>query len=155
MKQPYEFLVRWDHMTGELKGAHVKFYDTATQREGDAESVAIAGAAGFPISDVLTAIESGAILAMDAAKEAADAAKVVAPAPSTKVSMRQARLALLGAGLLDDVEAGIAGMDKAAQIDWQCAESVERNSALVATLGTALGLDDAAVDGLFAQAATL
>lgn len=68
MAQPYELLVRWDHQTGVLKGAHVKVFDGATNTEGDAQSVAIAGAAGFPLADVLTAIEQGAIAAMVAAQ---------------------------------------------------------------------------------------
>lgn len=60
---PYEFLVRFDHITGEYKGAHVKLYDNVTMREGDAQ--AVGGATGFPIGDILTAIEQGSILAAD------------------------------------------------------------------------------------------
>ena len=67
MLQPYEFLVRWDHLTGVLKGAHIKLFDTVTMLEGHAQSVAIAGASGFPLAEVLTAVEVGAIAALDAA----------------------------------------------------------------------------------------
>ena len=76
MLQPYEFLVRWDHLTGVLKGAHIKLFDTVTMQEGRAQAVAIAGASGFPIAEVLTAIEIGAIAAYDAAviKHAAEIA---------------------------------------------------------------------------------
>lgn len=82
---PYEFLVRWDYQTGALKGAYVRVY-TATKdaagiilsgKEGDAQPVAVAGALGFPLIDILTAIQSGAIIAMDdaiAAKAAAETA---------------------------------------------------------------------------------
>ncbi|MFM9829724.1 MAG: hypothetical protein ACKVOB_13445 [Sphingomonas sp.] len=74
------------------------------------------------------------------------------------VSMRQARLALLGAGLLDDVEAAINGIADAAartaaQIDWEYATEVRRVSPLVASLGPALGLTDAQIDALFVAAA--
>jgi len=67
---PYEFLVRWDHNTGALKGAHIKMFDDVTQQEGMAQPVAIAGAIGFPLADVLTAIQSGAIIAADTANAA-------------------------------------------------------------------------------------
>jgi hypothetical protein len=76
------------------------------------------------------------------------------PVPSF-VSMRQARLALLGAGLLDTVNAGIGQMGQAEQIEWEYASEVRRDSALVAAMGAALNLDDAALDALFVTAATL
>ena len=67
---PYEFLVRWDHVTGALKGAHIKTYDSVTNQEGEAQPVAMAGATGFPIASVLTAIEQGAIISMVDAQKA-------------------------------------------------------------------------------------
>ena len=80
------------------------------------------------------------------------------PVPQS-ITMRQARLALLNAGLLDDVEAAIITMDEAqraqTQIEWEYAQTVERDNALVAVLGPMLGLDDAAIDSLFSMAATL
>ncbi len=82
------------------------------------------------------------------------------PTPVTAVTMRQARLALLGAGLLDDVDAAIASIPdpvqrKAAQIEWEYATIVERNSALIQQLAPALGLTEAQMDELFATAARL
>lgn len=77
---------------------------------------------------------------------------VYTPPPSkvpTSLSMRQARLALLGAGLLDTVQAGVATMPQASQIEWEFAATVDRSSPLVAALSGALGLDDAALDVLF------
>lgn len=75
------------------------------------------------------------------------------------ITMRQARLALLNAGLLDDVEAAIITMDEPqrtqTQIEWEYAQEVQRDNALVAALGPMLGLDDAAIDSLFSMAATL
>ena len=55
------------------------------------------------------------------------------PVPQS-VTMRQARLALLGAGLLDDVDAALAAIPdatqrRAAQIEWEYAATVERISA--------------------------
>lgn len=69
------------------------------------------------------------------------------------VTMRQARLALLGAGLLDDVEAAISSLPspqkEAARIEWEYAAEVQRHNGLALVLGAALGLDDAGLDALF------
>ena len=75
------------------------------------------------------------------------------------VTMRQARLALLGAGLLASVDAAIDGLPspqkEAARIEWEYATEVQRSSGLVPMMGVALGLDDAALDALFIAAAAL
>ena len=75
------------------------------------------------------------------------------------VSMRQARLALLQAGKLADVDAAIAALPspekEAAQIEWEYAAEVKRTSKLVQSLTPALGLYEAEMDGLFKLAATL
>ena len=80
------------------------------------------------------------------------------PVPS-QVTMRQARLALLKAGKLSQVAGIIEAMPspqrEAAQIEWEYSQTVERHRALVAVLAPALGLDDAATDELFIQAAKL
>ena len=75
------------------------------------------------------------------------------------VSMRQARLALLGAGLLASVEATIDSLPspqkEAARIEWEYATEVQRSSGLVPMMGAALGLDDAGLDALFIAAEEL
>lgn len=71
------------------------------------------------------------------------------------VEMRQARLALLGAGLLDKVDAAIAGMDRATQIAWEFADPVHRDSATLAGIAAGLGLTSKQVDDLFRSAAAL
>ena len=95
----------------------------------------------------------------ESADPTADEIKAMRPPVPQSITMRQARLALLNAGLLDDVEAAIITMDEAqrtqTQIEWEYAETVERDNALVAALGPKLGLDDAAIDSLFSMAATL
>jgi hypothetical protein len=90
-----------------------------------------------------------------------------APAPSViqSVTMRQAQLALLGAGLLDDVEAAIQGMPettpaevaqkKAAKITWDKSSEVKRDNWLIAAMAGPLHLTPQMVDNLFAVAATL
>ena len=75
------------------------------------------------------------------------------------VTMRQARLALFGAGMLDDIDAAIDSLPspqkEAARIEWEYATEVQRSSDLVPMMGAALGLDDAALDALFIEAAAL
>lgn len=77
----------------------------------------------------------------------------------TQVTMRQARLALLGAGLLSQVNAAIASLPspqkEAAQIDWEFAATVDRSFGLVPAMGAALGMTNAQLDALFVQAAAL
>ena len=94
----------------------------------------------------------------DAAIAADIEAKRKASVPSS-VTMRQARLALLGAGLLARVDAAINGLPspqkEAARIEWEYATEVQRSSGLVPMMRVALGLDDAALDALFIGAAAL
>lgn len=82
-----------------------------------------------------------------------------AAAVPESVTMRQARLALLGAGLLAQVNAVVADMPgaegDAVRIEWEFSSTVERNRPLVLSLIAALGLTDAQLDDLFRQAAAL
>ena len=81
------------------------------------------------------------------------------PYVPASVTMRQARLALLGAGLLASVDAAIDSLPspqkEAARIEWEYASEVQRSSGIVPMMGAALGLDDAALDALFIEAAAL
>ena len=89
------------------------------------------------------------------------AVSVVANTPPriARVTMRQARLALLGAGLLPNVNAAIAAMTgpqgEAARIEWEYSQEVQRDRGLVSTLGAQLGMTEAQLDALFATAAAL
>ena len=89
-------------------------------------------------------------------EEVAEADKPVPIVPQA-VTMRQARLALLAVGLLDDVENAIDAIPdvtarRAALIDWEYATDVRRDSPLIAQLGPALGLTNAQIDELFIAA---
>lgn len=81
------------------------------------------------------------------------------PVVPQTITPRQARLALLGAGLLSSVDAAIDSLPEpqksAARIEWEYAVTVERNSPLVTNLGGALGLTAAQIDDLFIQAVEL
>jgi hypothetical protein len=71
------------------------------------------------------------------------------------VSPRQMKLAMLGAGMLDDVEAFVAAADRAVQITWENAVEWRRDDAMVNGMGAAFGLTSPQVDDLFTAAATL
>lgn len=87
-----------------------------------------------------------------------DAPPVVPPTPPHSVTMRQARLALLEAGQLAAINAAIAGMPspqrEAAQIEWEFAATVDRDSAFLQGLAQVLGLTEAQIDALFLLAAS-
>lgn len=78
-----------------------------------------------------------------------------APPPITSVTPRQARLALLGAGLLDTVNSMIEGLSPADRITWDYATTIERTDPLIASLGAALELTEEQIDALFTNAASL
>ena len=75
------------------------------------------------------------------------------------VTMRQARLALLNAGLLAQVTNAVTAMTgpegDAARIEWEFSSEVKRNQPLVAALAPIIGMDDAQLDALFIAAALL
>lgn len=78
----------------------------------------------------------------------------------TSVTMRQARIALLKQGLLDNVEPILASIPdelerRAAQIAWEYSASVERDHPLIAALALGLSLQESDVDALFELAASL
>ena len=84
----------------------------------------------------------------------------IVPVVPQSVTMRQARLALLGVGLLDDVDAAIAAIPdpaqrQAAQIEWEYATVIERKSSLVQSLAAGLGLTAPAIDALFEAASRI
>lgn len=87
-----------------------------------------------------------------------DYVPVVVAVPEV-VTMRQARLALLGAGLLAQVNTAVANMPgaegDAARIEWEYAQEVRRDSPLVAALSAAFGWTGAQLDDLFTEGAKL
>lgn len=76
------------------------------------------------------------------------------PVP-TQLTMRQTRLALLHAGLLDTVSSGVSQMSKASQIEWEFASSVTRDNPLVFTIAQTLGLSEVDLDNLFIEGSKL
>lgn len=76
-----------------------------------------------------------------------------------EVTMRQARLALHAAGLLNNVATAINGLTEPAktqaQIEWEYSNSLVRSNPFVATLGGALGLTSDQIDDLFIAASQI
>ncbi|WP_297984812.1 hypothetical protein [uncultured Campylobacter sp.] len=72
-----------------------------------------------------------------------------------KISIRQAKLALLGAGLLDDIENAMASTDRSVQISWEYATEFERDNPLILYFQSQLNLSKEQVDNLFIQAKEL
>lgn len=77
----------------------------------------------------------------------------------SKVTMRQARLALLQEGLLDQVETLLASLEgpegQAARIEWDYSSEVHRTKPFVVMLGTQLGLTEEQMDDLFIKASNI
>ena len=75
------------------------------------------------------------------------------------VTMRQARLALRRGGHLSAVQAAIDSLPEPertdAEIEWEYAQTVERDSMLVSSLKSALSLTESELDELFTLAASL
>lgn len=81
-------------------------------------------------------------------------------APAVRVvTMRKAQLAMLAAGVLDDVEAALAGIPgdtgRAARIEWNQATEIRRDWPLVNQMAAQLGMSEAALDALFDAAEAL
>ena len=139
--------VTYDPATGALLGAYRQAPAAAhTHRIEVTDAAVYAAWVSYKANDARTALE-------------ALPAPTPAPAVPRAVTMRQARLALLGAGLLDDVETAINAMSDpaktAARIEWDYSSELQRGHALVASLGAALGLTSGQVDSLFTTAAGL
>ena len=82
------------------------------------------------------------------------------PAPQVQtVTMRQCRIALLEAGLLDAVQSSIATMPgtegERARINWEYAQEVRRDWPLISYMAGDLGLTDEQVDALFVTASAI
>lgn len=76
------------------------------------------------------------------------------------ITMRQAKLALLEAGLLDSVEAAISAMEESKRkrvtsIEWEYATLVERDWQTLKDVAALIGLTESQVDQLFIAASKL
>ena len=81
--------------------------------------------------------------------------EIIEPVRVMVVTAKQARLALLQYGILDQVETAIKVATRDIQITWEFAETVHRDAALVLSIGRSLGLTSDQIVGLFNLASTL
>lgn len=91
------------------------------------------------------------ILSMDELIEVLRQANVP---PYVTVTPRQARLALLEAGLLDAVETAVNTAGGATKIAWDYATEIYRGDPLIDAIGTALNVSEEQKDALFERAAS-
>ena len=88
--------------------------------------------------------------------EVVDFSRAVSTVVPPSVTAAQARLALLAAGLLDQVQPAIDALPdderKAAQIKWDYGATVDRADRFTVALGAALNLSETQMDDLFIAA---
>ena len=70
----------------------------------------------------------------------------------TKVTMRQARLALSQMDLLQTINSAINSMTEVAQIEWEYASRIERNNPLFIQLAVTLNFTEQQIDDFFTTA---
>jgi hypothetical protein len=103
-------------------------------------------------------LDAGGVLEPEFTQEELDA-QAEALRLGKEVTMKQARLALLNAGLLSQVESTIAGLpspDKeAVSIQWEYSTTLRRSHSWVLALADALGLTESQLDDLFTTAESL
>ena len=72
------------------------------------------------------------------------------------ITMRQARLALLGEGLLTTVDEAIANStDEVLKVEWEYATEVRRDWSNLIAMATSLGMTEEQLDDLFIKASKL
>lgn len=91
---------------------------------------------------------------LDKVVESVELEDIVVPVPQ-EVTPRQARLALLAIGKLDEVEAAISQAPRELQITWNYASVIERNDSALLAMADSLGIDEVELDELFELAAKL
>jgi chorismate mutase len=69
-RTPYEFLARWDDMTGQFKGAHIQYFDSVLkdgQRVAGSASKAFGVGEGmaFPLNDIINQMHVDALAELD------------------------------------------------------------------------------------------
>lgn len=112
--------------------------------------------AGYPSGTVEISLRPDSDHSWDGTKWVYDPAPPYVP---TVITMRQARLALLGAGLLSSIETAIESMPspqkEEVRIEWDYSTLVRRDNKSIQALAAAIGLSDAQLDDLFVSASSL
>lgn len=131
--------------------------------EADAAPPTLAPEKGLrwaPVTDIRPAPQDGEVLSgpqltVTAAGLTRTWTVIPAPVPQ-RVTMRQARLALLAAGLLNDVKMAVAAVDDPEiEIEWEYATEIQREAGLVGRIADHLKLSGSRIDDLFRAASRL
>lgn len=109
----------------------------------------------WTVRDMFSDIFEGDVVIKTKAEQEKEylAAKAKALVPNS-ITPRQARLKLLEAALLDNLEAVIA-TNRAWQIEWEYATEVKRESPLIAAVAVQAGLTETQIDQMFIEASKL
>ena len=75
--------------------------------------------------------------------------------PVTRLTMRQARLQMLAMGVLSQVEAAVSQAGDAAKIEWEYAQTVERDYPLFLAIKGMLGFSDEQEETFFSEGSLL
>lgn len=141
---------------GELVVGDYRLYEYAPEPEYDAATHRIEPSNTVTKRTGQPWLRAWDVIALTPAEiEAAHRARV-----PQSVTRRQARQALLLAGLLDNVQPAINAIPDPvqrgmAQIEWDDSQQFERKRPLLVSLAAGLGLGEEALDNLFIQAAQL
>lgn len=69
-RNPYEFLARWDHTTGQFKGAHIQFYD-AILKDGimitgaPSRAFGVGEGMAFPLTEIMGQVTIDALVTIE------------------------------------------------------------------------------------------
>lgn len=141
---------------GTLEVGPYRLYEHAPEPEHDAATHRIEASDTIAQRTGQPWLRAWDVIALTPAEiEAAQRARV-----PQSVTRRQARQALLLAGLLDNVQPAIDSIAdpvqrSMAQIEWDDSQQFERKRPMLISLAAALGLGEEALDNLFIQAAQL
>lgn len=159
--RPYELLARFA-ADGTVAGVSVRTITTVNGRDFESDPMPLAGSsdpafAAFAdqFSAAIVSERDDAIAALQPLQAEIDRLTALIPpqedengVPSV-ITCVQGRFALLQAGLLDAVEASIAGASREVRIFWEFAVEWHRTNAVLVALGQSLGLTESQVDDLF------
>jgi hypothetical protein len=158
--RPYELLARFAP-DGTVAGVSIRTITSIDGRDHEDDPVPLADATDPAFIQFAGAFSAAIVAERDELKEERDrlAARLLElgdkPISTESITPRQAKLALYGAGLLDQVETMVAAADKAVQIHYQESVIWYRSDPVLNGLAVELGMSSEQLDELFASAARL
>ena len=95
---PYEFLARWDHVSGAFKGAHIQFYEglyeNGTLLTGNpGKAMGVGPGLAFPLADILSQMQIDALATVGAQASTITMLTAERDAALTRITELEAKLA--------------------------------------------------------------